>query len=311
MNFNFRCEASTINYLNELNPGSSRSAVNNNLLAARSPRGYCSESEASASASSSVTRQSATSSALNAADNKKPILYMQFQDASDIEANPYWAHHLQLAARGIFRDKKIKYDGKCLVRTDIKTKEIVPSNPDDIAAMFIAFHEKYSGVSSGSDIDRQVSARERAINQHVQLEWNLCSKKMKRALLFEYADRCRVKLQPTPEQFESLRYYIHIALRNCLVTANRITMVNSIVTSVSCITRYDDGFWGLSVVGDGQIKQKKKPVRRSKVETIDDVWERITKAHTKNEGKNPETLTFTSHVAGKEYSFTVTAPLST
>lgn len=222
-------------------------------------------------------RRSLASATLSPKDVRKPIVHMIFEEAADCEPDPYWSNQLLQAARGSFKDKKIIFDGVHLVRKDTKDKELVPQTPNEAAQVFVSFHKKHSKISSGKDTERQNAIRDRAINQVIVVEWNTASKKRKRSLLFDYVARCEQETNPTPDQLISLQLAVNIAANNGLLSPGSVEMRNSVILSISCIARKEDGFWFLTKpINGGAVKKNKAVAKKSsKNMTIDDMWEDV------------------------------------
>lgn len=224
-------------------------------------------------------RRSLASATLSPKEVKKPVVHMIFEEASDCETDPYWSNQLLQAARGDFKDKKIIFDGVYLIKKDTNEKELVPQVPEEAAKAFVSFHRKHSKVSSGKDIEQQNAIRERAVNQVIIVEWSSASKKRRRALLFDYVFRCEREAKPTADQLTSLQLAVNIAFNNSMLSQHSVEMKNSVILSISCIARKEDGFWFLNrpLSPVRKTKAPAEPKKSSKIATIDDMWDDVVR----------------------------------
>jgi len=212
---------------------------------------------------------------------KKPIIHMEFQDAAECEDDEFWGHQLLLAARGVFKDKKIIYDKGFLVKKDIRQREPMPkNNPKALAKAFINFHKSHNEISSPEELVRQQMARDQLISRVIFLNWEAYTKDQQRSRLFDYAERKTKELQMTEQQRASLFRCVEIGLAEESITSSHIILEQNTVKDILCIKQRVDGSWYITTNGN-LVKRKPRAKNKNKQISVEDKWAGILNTYSR------------------------------
>lgn len=207
----------------------------------------------------------------------KEVIYIEFQNAAEQEPDKFWGNLLLLASRGEFKDKKIKYNGKYLIKRDTDSFEMMPTTPLELAAAFKRFMQQHNGIVSGDEMEKQRIIMDRIMNRRVTLRWDMCSDDRKAELLFDYAARQARDFEMSTSQRLSLEKCIEVGLIEGSITSSTVAFDLNAVQNISCITRHEDGYWHLRS-NNMQIKRRKKP--KTKTKTVEDMWFKLAANYT-------------------------------
>jgi hypothetical protein len=220
------------------------------------------------------------SATLKDRQNKKPIIYIEFEDASIYASDPFWRDVLLLAARGEFNAKRIYYDEDCLIKKDSGVRQEMPSDPKKLAEAFIKFHRKHDDLLSPQDLAAQEKRRKNSAQEEVTIQWTTCAKKMKRALLLRYADMMTRTRGQDYHHYNNLVCVLLLAASKGMLTEYMVKIRNNNIVRVRCVD-YDDETceWYLDTEVT-PIKTKPNSTKKSsKKLEIEDGWEQIVERH--------------------------------
>ncbi len=213
---------------------------------------------------------------LTARQAKKQVIYMEFQNAAEIEEDPFWGNLLLLASKGEFKDKKVKYNGKYLMKSDTRANELMPHTPVELAQAFKKFMQQHNGIVSGNEMDKQRAAMDRIMNRVITLRWDMCTDERKAELLFEYAARQAQEFEMTTQQRLSLERCIEVGLIEGSISPSTVLFDRNTVQNITTVTRHENGFWHLRT-NNMQVGRKKKA--KSKVKTTEDMWLKLAASY--------------------------------
>lgn len=212
---------------------------------------------------------------LNARQARKQVIYMEFQNAAEQEEDKFWGNLLLLASRGEFRDKKIKYNGKYLIKSDTRATQLMPRGLAELSKAFKKFMHELGSISS-DEMNKQQATMERIMNRQITLRWEICTDERKAGLLFEYAARQAEEFEMTLDQRLSLERCIEVGLVEGSITQSTVRFDRNAVQNVSTITRHESGFWYLQT-NNMQIRRKNKP--KIKTKTAEDMWYKVAASY--------------------------------
>ena len=169
---------------------------------------------------------------------KKPVLYPEFLDASEILSDPCWKDILMSAARGDFGNKNITYEGGFLIWKPTGAKNRVPKeNNGGIIKAFKYFYRKYARIVSNDEIEVQKLRERLAMDREIILTWTTCNKSLQHSRLSDYASRSVYILGcPNPVDSEKdLSSILLLAYGNKMLTEKTVTMSNNLIDNITCI----------------------------------------------------------------------------
>jgi hypothetical protein len=181
--------------------------------------------------------------------NRKPAIYPEFQEASEYAIDEGWKEMLISASRGVFANKSIIYSNRILYKKGSQFSEKMPEDPENLCKAFMKFHKKNDGILSSMDIEKQKDIENKIIDQEIQLKWSLCTKKMKRSRLFDYAIRaCSSEhIDNRNHCISNLSSTLMLAFNDGILSDDNVKMSNNIIVRVKCVKRdkKDNTIWWL------------------------------------------------------------------
>ena len=224
-----------------------------------------------------------TSTTLSDKNNKKPIIYKEFERASMHTEDPEWEDLLLLAARGGFNGKRVLYDGTYLMKKDTAIKVKMPEDPKELAECFINFHRKHDDLFTRTDVKNQCDQRKKTIEEIVEIKsWSDCSKGTKKALLIEYANRMTESYHGDlgGENTNDLLCVLLLADSLGLLNPSTIKIADNKIKKLDSVVYSEKSKkWCLNIVDVPTVGKPSSKKTTSKHE-IKEGWDSVSKRHT-------------------------------
>ncbi|CAK7994730.1 Hypothetical protein POVR1_LOCUS254 [uncultured virus] len=175
--------------------------------------------------------------AMGSRNSRRPIIHPIFEQAAvAYTKDVFWIKNLMMSARGMYPKGFIYNDG-CLRYT--KKTKITPTyirisdNPMDVACDYIEFIKKCDKLYSDSDIAYNQQCQKLIIEtESKELTWATASKKMKRSLVYYYADKQAESKNLTKEQKANLIHTIFFGMDLKVFNNDTVRMTKDEITEI-------------------------------------------------------------------------------
>lgn len=225
-----------------------------------------------------VEASNVCSTTISVKDNKRPIIYKEFQTASEHVTDIYWKDQLILASRNVFSNG-ITYDGKNLIKKDVG-QERVGKKAKTIAKNFIEFHKNYDNAMSESDVKLKEDAKASILDQVLIFSWSESSVKMRNLALFQYALHQKQNTDMSDKSYESLMSAIFWSLGT--VDESDVIVENGVIIELDFLSysKDNDMWYHKYTPGNGGIAKTKAKSKVKNIKNIEEMWLDFIKTHT-------------------------------
>lgn len=170
---------------------------------------------------------------------EKRVLYPEFIEAMQYTDDPEWLATLNNAARGVFANKSLYYEGGFLANRQVRARMKMPDDPKLLAQKFILFHKKHAGINTKKESNTQESARCKVGSSIEPLTWDTCHKSMKMSRLSDYA----MRNTQSPEENVELLAVLHVAYDSKKLNDRTVGMTNNTIHTITVINQTPKGVW--------------------------------------------------------------------
>lgn len=170
-------------------------------------------------------------------NSRRPIIHQIFEHAATAYTRDvFWIKNLMMSARGMYPKGFIYSDGnlRYTKKTKINPTFIrISDNPMDAACDYIEFVKKCDKLLSDNDVAYNQQCQKLIIEtESRELVWSYASKKMKRSLVYHFANSEAEKKELNKEQKNDLLHVIFYGIDIKVFHNDSVIMVKDVITEI-------------------------------------------------------------------------------